>query len=816
MGNPYMGNSFLEGVGGFMAGQAAKKQQEQAKAAAAYQRQRQQAIDTADIGYKNAQTQYLGVQGDNLTRQTKLDVYKAFSDNQDKLLGAIPKISDWAKYQSPEIQQWTMGLIENYRKTGTLPPMGLDGMFGGGGSPAPPTPQGQSALYGTGPLGTPLNAPSPMGGNAGDLGGPARPANMGSGNLGGPATPANMGSGNLGGPPAPSGPPRPPFTGMMQPPPPQPPQGGFWQQNVAAPTGRSLLDGLANLPGLEWNAPAPMTSPGSPPQGQPMPRPQGPSAPLVQPVNAPPQVQGGVTRYPYRTPSGEVLYATRDEANGAIDWSKQQPYQDKIADVELLRSAGKTSANDAWDPYYVNLARSLKGATPEARLQEFESAVARSGRKIVKFPSDASDYQQFAQSQGVNTGQTQQGQPQQPTNGKIFSLSPEDKVAMSKIPLNEAETRNADARTKEIYTKMGDPTPFFAAVEGRPKGSQRAFVESYNDSHGTHFPVPGVDFRGIYGADIKTAADLAKLVAETENLQQKTDLLVPEFKQKVKHEDTQDYLTGQGQQVTMRGQDKAAETAANRLNFDRDKYNAFSPEKQAYITSQQKRLAATQAVITKAQEDINHALASPITPIAQKVIIDLAMSRKQAAEAQQKTIQSDIDRQFGGGQQQSSGVGVGKAGSIPVAPTPMGDKIGATAQAMQKSGAANQPHYCERVARQTYQQNTHAYDRYWGDTAKSTVGNFRRAGIAKPYTPGMQIPGGSLLYSTNGENGHVQVADNNGVRYDQYGKNQKFPPSYFQYYVPPPGVPPVKQQTASAGKAISGRAPSGVNFTYTP
>src|SRR5258708_1852240 len=126
---------------------------------------------------------------------------------------------------------------------------------------------------------------------------------------------------------------------------------------------------------------------------------------LVTPLNGDPrykpQKQGGQLRYPYKTATGDVLYATRQEAKGAIDWSKSQPLKDKIADVELLRKAGKTSVNDAWDPYYIHLARSLKGRTPQERVQQFETAIKQANRPIIKFPSDEASYKQFAQSEGV-------------------------------------------------------------------------------------------------------------------------------------------------------------------------------------------------------------------------------------------------------------------------------------------------------------------------------------------------------------------------------------------------------------------------------
>lgn len=118
---------------------------------------------------------------------------------------------------------------------------------------------------------------------------------------------------------------------------------------------------------------------------------------LVTPVsNGVAQMQEGVKRYPYNTKYGDVLYASRQEAAGVIDWSTQQPHKDKLADVELLRKKGKTSENDEWDPFFVQLARSLKGNSPEERLKEFEAALTKSGRGIIKFPSDEKAYKKFA------------------------------------------------------------------------------------------------------------------------------------------------------------------------------------------------------------------------------------------------------------------------------------------------------------------------------------------------------------------------------------------------------------------------------------
>jgi len=158
------------------------------------------------------------------------------------------------------------------------------------------------------------------------------------------------------------------------------------------------------------------------------------------------------------------------------------------------------------------------------------------------------------------------------------------------------------------------------------------------------------------------------------------------------------------------------------------------------------------------------------------------------------------------------GVGVGMATGMAIAEAAYKQQLDGSARTF--------VHQCEGLAHATYSKVTSAYSQvldHSGGSAKSAAEKFLKMGLAKPYTPGMDLAPGSLLYSTTmGRNqktgeidGHVQTIGPQGQRLDQYGTNH-FAEKNFQYYVPPPGgkvgdkdnnaTAPVKK-TGNAGDA---------------
>ncbi|MCW3059704.1 MAG: phage tail tape measure protein family, partial [Capsulimonas sp.] len=111
---------------------------------------------------------------------------------------------------------------------------------------------------------------------------------------------------------------------------------------------------------------------------------------------------------------------------------------------------------------------------------------------------------------------------------------------------------------------------------------------------------------------------------------------------------------------------------------------------------------------------------------------------------------------------------------------------------------------CARLARETVQSITPAFDKIWdrseNATAITNLRRFQKAGLARKYTPGMALPPGALLFSTTlgGGSGHVQTIAGGGRRMDQHGVNH-FGLNNFQWFVPPPGAP-------GSGKAAAPKA----------
>jgi TP901 family phage tail tape measure protein len=175
-----------------------------------------------------------------------------------------------------------------------------------------------------------------------------------------------------------------------------------------------------------------------------------------------------------------------------------------------------------------------------------------------------------------------------------------------------------------------------------------------------------------------------------------------------------------------------------------------------------------------------------------------------AAESNAASLSAQSEALRYGGGAESSGVG---------------NAIAKTAMTMQTSGAARGfVHLCESLARTTVQKTTHAYDQYFSrKSALASMRNFQRAGIGTPYTPGMPVAPGGLLYSSSlGRGfGHVVTIGANGERLDQYGKN-RFASRNFQWYVPPPGASSGGAATlpfsAKGGGAPGGLAPSELDM----
>lgn len=80
-------------------------------------------------------------------------------------------------------------------------------------------------------------------------------------------------------------------------------------------------------------------------------------------------------------------------------------------------------------------------------------------------------------------------------------------------------------------------------------------------------------------------------------------------------------------------------------------------------------------------------------------------------------------------------------------------------------------HYCQNLLRTTVQQVTPAYNRYFGDSALETMRAFQAAGIGMPYTSGMQLLPGDLLYTARmgGNYGHAMLVGPDGRIRDNVG-----------------------------------------------
>lgn len=147
--------------------------------------------------------------------------------------------------------------------------------------------------------------------------------------------------------------------------------------------------------------------------------------------------------------------------------------------------------------------------------------------------------------------------------------------------------------------------------------------------------------------------------------------------------------------------------------------------------------------------------------------------------------------------------GGNQRGAVPVAAgSKQGFAIAEAAYQRQLDGSAQTfHHHCEGLAHATYSSVTSAYSKVLdnsGGSAKTALAKFQKMGLAQPYTPGMALAPGSLLYSNTmgGPHGHVQTIGPSGQRLDQYGVNH-FAERNFQFYVPPPGTKVGGRETSS-------------------
>jgi hypothetical protein len=186
---------------------------------------------------------------------------------------------------------------------------------------------------------------------------------------------------------------------------------------------------------------------------------------------------------------------------------------------------------------------------------------------------------------------------------------------------------------------------------------------------------------------------------------------------------------------------------------------------------------------------------------------------------------ADLNKQIAAAKaaQKAAGSGGGGTGNIEVSvATPGGNRIALMA-ANDQAQVCKDPNdrQCQKHLRTSLQKAIPgAYDDVWDRsptaTAMSNLNRFIARKIAKPYTPGMAIPPGSILYSTKlgkangGNSGHGSLVGTQGERYDQHGVNH-FPASDYDWYVPPPGG---AQRTVSAPPAAGGwkASPSGAKY----
>lgn len=223
----------------------------------------------------------------------------------------------------------------------------------------------------------------------------------------------------------------------------------------------------------------------------------------------------------------------------------------------------------------------------------------------------------------------------------------------------------------------------------------------------------------------------------------------------------------------------------------------LNPQQKLYYTSQQARLSKLDSDIAHADDIKKTSQGNPNMSPGDKNAIAAAQNANQKSwNEERQRVQADITR-MQSSQQSNSPKGI----NIPVEPA------SGTGAAIAQKAADMQPQVCKnpgdrqcqahaREAMQSAVPGAYAgiWDRSPDATAKSNLQRFISRGIAQPYTPGMSIPPGSILYSTKlGEgSGHASITGLQGQRYDQHGVNA-FKPSDYNWFVPPPSGAPQGQ-----------------------
>lgn len=105
-------------------------------------------------------------------------------------------------------------------------------------------------------------------------------------------------------------------------------------------------------------------------------------------------------------------------------------------------------------------------------------------------------------------------------------------------------------------------------------------------------------------------------------------------------------------------------------------------------------------------------------------------------------------------------------------------RIAQVAQQKNLQGAAyNRRHLCQQLLRETVQQVTQSYNRFFQGSALKTMRAFQSAGVGRPYQSGMQLLPGDMLYTGRwgGDYGHAMVVGPDGRIRDNVGSGVAHP-----------------------------------------
>jgi ADP-Ribosyltransferase in polyvalent proteins len=133
---------------------------------------------------------------------------------------------------------------------------------------------------------------------------------------------------------------------------------------------------------------------------------------------------------------------------------------------------------------------------------------------------------------------------------------------------------------------------------------------------------------------------------------------------------------------------------------------------------------------------------------------------------------------------------------------PINNPVASAAVSSPDDLACDENGHCQRFVRQVVQQSSSAYNPYFADTATETMGNFKKAGIGKAYTPGQPLAPGELLYSARmgGQSGHAVVVGPDGQPFG----TSPMPLSKVDWVVPSP----TSQVSAAQSRLIQNHAAS--------